>query len=376
VNIQFTKKHLLKCLVLILMVLGFALPVDASALSNPAEPAANCDPLVQPILEQDPSLSTLIDPVVTSQVELAQRKEMFSELHSCLSAGLDERSAIEKRIHALSEYFLIFADGYQTETDQTQLEFVNLADSEDPAVVSLRDEVGLTPPDGYVFLRLYDSRQAMPARVQRVFANPNVSGATFLTRYIAVLAEDESAWQLDALQSLALPKTISHELVHAYINSAIGAQRYSELPIWYHEGLAIYFSHSGKNTSIITPDLSVSRTSTEEYQQYELNFRYLESQLGRQNLLENISRSILEIDESLLFEDLGIESADDLTQRASKWQAGRIQNRMWVVLALAILVGWGMYRMLPEARCDCGYQGRRSDFVDGICPQCGRYHEF
>ena len=351
------------------------MPVDSGALSNQAEPGADCDPFVQPILEQDPTLSTLIDPVVISQTEIAVRKEIFAELHNCLAMGLAERSPIEKRIHALSEYFLIFADGYQTADDRTKLELVKLSDSSDPAVVRLREEVGLSPPDGYVFLRLYDSRQAMPSRVQRVFSNPNVAGATFLTRYIAVLAEDEASWRMEALQSLALPKTISHELVHAYINSSIGPQRYSELPIWYHEGLAIYFSHSGKNTSIITPDLTIRRTSTEEYRQYELNFRYLESQLGRQQLLVNISNSTLQVDESLLFKDLGIESADELSQHAIEWQAGRIRNRIWIVLVLALLVGWGMYRMLPEERCECGYQGRRSDFVDGRCPECGRIHQ-
>ena len=137
----------------------------------------------------------------------------------------------------------------------------------------------------------------------------------------------------------------------------------------------IYFSHSGKNTSIITPDLTIRRTSTEEYRQYELNFRYLESQLGRQQLLVNISNSTLQVDESLLFKYLGIESADELSQHAIEWQAGMIRNRIWIVLVLALLVGWGMYRMLPEERCECGYQGRRSDFVDGRCPECGRIHQ-
>jgi len=307
----------------------------------------DCEPLLRPILDEDPALNTLVDPVLTSEAELNDYREEMTALHSCLDNGLAARTPIEKRAYILSEYFIIFADGYLTPERLTSLELIDLNMSDDAAVLELKREVGLSPADGYIFLRKYVNRQAMPPRVAHVFMDPNVSGATFLTRYIAVLAEQETSWRLKALQTLALPRTISHELVHAYINTTIGPSRYADLPVWYHEGIAIYFSHSGEDQSIITPDMIVNRTSTDAYSQYELNFRYLENRVGRKQLMDNILTSVLQVDETILYSALGIENIEELQKQAAEWQESRTRKRIWIVLVFALILGWGLFHLLP-----------------------------
>lgn len=147
-------------------------------------------------------------------------------------------------------------------------------------------------------------------------------------RYIAVLAEEKSTWPRQALQSQTLPETISHELVHAYINATLGL-RGLDLPKWYHEGIAVYFSGSGKGHTIVTPNFTISTTPPEEYRQYSTNFEYLEAQLGREQLLGYIKLSVEQADPSALYKDLGIANEQVLFARAMAWR----QQRLFVKVA-------------------------------------------
>ena len=102
-------------------------------------------------------------------------------------------------------------------------------------------------------------------------------------------------WEEQALQSQKLPKTLSHELVHAYLKSLTGSAGFDAFPIWYDEGLAIYFSGSGEDTSIVTPNGQIVVTPTEDYKHYQIVFDYLEAELGRAQLLTLWTISGLEI---------------------------------------------------------------------------------
>jgi hypothetical protein len=332
---------------------------------------AVCEGLLADLTSQPGWLEELIDPVLLTEDEITDRLNTLTPLHSCLDPIKDILTDEQSTIHRLAEYFLIFAGGYQTPNEGSELVLVDLAASDDPAIVELRDEAGLAPPPGYVFFRLYESRQSMPPRVVAIFSDRQVAGVTINTRYIAVLAETPSAYQRQILQRQALPRTISHELVHAYVHSRLQPAGLGRMPEWFNEGVAIYFSKSGENHTLITPNAVLVHTTTAEYLQYKQNFDFLEDQLGRERLLGLIVSAIDQGEPALVYRELGIENERLLASIAAGWRERQTRQAQVIslvsVILLAVLVVW----LVPsEVRCTCGFAGRKSDFENGYCPRC------
>jgi hypothetical protein len=349
--------------------------VDASP-SGDSQGQAHCQQVYDLLIQEDDWYGKLVDPVLTTQDELDQRLWLYQQVHDCLSGDPEARSGELKNVLRLTEYFLIFAGGYGTPEDGSELVLVDLSGSDDEAVVQIREEMGLPAPEGFIYVRMYESRQAMPLLVRRIFENENVAGVTILTRYVAVLAEDKPLFAEQILQRQALPVTTSHELVHAYINSSLGYENLSLYPTWFHEGVAIYFSRSGENHSVVTPGFSMYRTSPEEYQEYNTNFQYLESELGRDRLLTLIQEALANLEPGQVFFEAGIKTDDELFKLAFDWRGKQNNIRLGAGLLVALMLGWGLFRLAPEARCRyCGYAGKRKNFVEGFCPRCGGWNK-
>jgi hypothetical protein len=312
----------------------------------------------------------LINPLLRTEQDISERHKEYAVVDDCISQSSQPISDEWLTIQKLIRYFQTFAGVDQAIDNGSTLVQVDLAKSADPAVIKMRDEAGISPPQGIIFVRFYASRAAMPDFIQKVFENEEIAGVTFLTRYIAVLAEKQQTWIQNALQNQILPETISHELIHAYINAVLGIAGMN-MPKWYHEGLATYFSESGEGHTIVTPDLTISTTLPEEYQQYLNNFKFLEAKLGREGLLARIKQSIEQEDPALLYKDLGIANEQELIQRAGAWKQQRIiiQASLFTVIVLSIsLILW---QRMPDVRCpNCGHTGRKKDFIDGVCPEC------
>ena len=336
----------------------------------------DCDIVFDQLTKDDGWFEQMKNPILTTQEQISERLASYSKAHDCLKDYHADFSSEEVVfIQSLMEYFLIFAGGFQTPGGETTLYMVSFTESDDPAIEQIRDEAGVEPPDGYIYVRFYTSREIMPDLVQYAFENEEVAGVTILTRYVAVLAEEKETWPQQALQRQTLPDTISHELIHAYINSTI-EQQFFDLPTWYQEGVAIYFSGSGENHTIVTPDFTLSKTSPEDYQQYDINFKYLEAQLGRERLLELIKQSIAEADSSVLYQDLGITDDHILASRARTWKQKQVSLRIGAGSLFALLLILGIWRFAPEVRCmNCGHAGKKKDFVSGYCPNCRRPYD-
>jgi hypothetical protein len=216
----------------------------------------------------------------------------------------------------------------------------------------------------------------MPPLLRRAFEGPDVAGVTILSRYIAVIAEDKKTWPQRALQLQTLPETTSHELIHAYVNSTLVPLNFN-LPTWFSEGLAIYFSGSEKIHKVVTPNFTIRNSSTEDYQLYDTAFRYLEARHGPERLLELINRSIEGADPSALYQDLGIGDDQQLLTQAGAWSRQRnnlARGGIVVVALIAVLLLW---RLAPEYNCqNCGHTGRKKDLIDEVyCPNCKRPYE-
>ena len=86
-----------------------------------------------------------------------------------------------------------------------------------------------------------------------------------------------------------------------------------------------------------------------------------------------IGTAIKEIKPSVLYEDLGYDNAAELMAAAKSWRARSIRNRLIAGIIVAIFLFYGLWKVVaPEEKCPyCDYGGKRKEFADGFCPQCG-----
>jgi len=335
-----------------------------------------CQNYLEPLVNGIFPFEQLTNPIFSSKTEVDEQLDFYSNVYQCLDEGTASQIIDGEKIRSYLEYFLIFAGGLGSLTEDTTLDLVLLSSSNDPGVVKIRDEAGIEAPDGYIFVRFYNSREAMPPLVRRAFHSPDVAGVTFLSRYIAVLAEEKKTWSQRALQLQTLPGITSHELIHAYVNSILLPMEF-DLPSWYSEGLAIYFSDSAINHTIITPNFSISNTSSEEYQSYDTAFKYLESKLGRERLLILIDQSIQEANPSILYQELGISDGQQLINLAKVWSQTRNNIGRGGIVVVAFIVVLLLWRIAPEYRCqNCGHIGKKRDLIEEVyCPNCKRPYD-
>jgi hypothetical protein len=150
-----------------------------------------------------------------------------------------------------------------------------------------------------------------------------------------------------------------------------------DLPAWYSEGLAIFFSGSEMIHTIITPNFSISSTSSSEYQDYNTTFKYLEAKLGRERLLDLIGQSIQEGKPSLLYQDLGISNDQQLISQARVWSQTRSNIGRGVIVVVAIIGVLLLWRLAPEYNCqNCGHNGKKKDLINEVyCPNCKRPYD-
>ena len=316
----------------------------------------------------------LIDPILSTAEQFSEKYQLYSHVHDCLATISTPLSDLNRKILTLIDFFLIFVNAPEPTGDQLSYLTIDPLKSTDKAIVQLRDETGVSPPPGYIYVRLFPSQEAMPAPLKVFFVNKDIKGLTLFVRYVAVLAENKNYWGERLLQSFTLPETISHELVHAYVNARLGYKSYAKIPTWYAEGIAIYFSGSGKDHTVVTPNLTITTTSPLDYQQYENNFNFLEATYGRKQLLTLIKESIDKDDPSILYTTLDFLSAQDFIGSADAWKKQSDLHRLVFVFTLIILIGIGMtiwWKHYPDAWCvNCDFGGKWIEFTDGICPRC------
>lgn len=335
-----------------------------------------CEVYLEPLINGDISFEQLTNPILNTKAEIEEQVDFYTGVYQCLDEDIVSQINGGEKVRTYLEYFLIFSGGLGTQSKDTRLDLVLLSTSNDSGVTKIRDEAGIEAPDGYVFVRFYTSREAMPPLVRRAFESPDVAGVTILSRYIAILDEEKKTWQQRALQVQTLPETTSHELIHSYVNSILLPVEF-DLPAWYSEGLAIFFSGSEMIHTIITPNFSISSTSSSEYQDYNTTFKYLEAKLGRERLLDLIGQSIQEGKPSLLYQDLGISNDQQLISQARVWSQTRNNIGRGVIVVVAIIGVLLLWRLAPEYNCqNCGHNGKKKDLINEVyCPNCKRPYD-
>jgi hypothetical protein len=213
-----------------------------------------------------------------------------------------------------------------------RLDRMPFRDLKDPAALRLRYEVGLAPPAGFLFMRHYLTSRGMPPVVARKFArHDNAAAMTIICRYVAIAArlESQGSWAWSSPQ--AVQDAISHEIVHAYINSLLEPAAAVRFPTWFHEGCAVYY---GGN-----PGWEV----TQEYRRYLGIFQYIAAAKGEDGLAGFVRTAVQSRSLGEALRSIGHPSQETLLRNAKQWQAKvRLKSQaaaavLVVVIAIAII---------------------------------------
>ncbi|MCL4486745.1 MAG: hypothetical protein M1570_01275 [Chloroflexi bacterium] len=182
------------------------------------------------------------------------------------------------------------------------------------------------------------------------------------TRFVAVLTGASQGTIDSVVTYQTLEQTISHELVHAYLNSRIGLQNENRFPVWFHEGMAIYISGGSGSRTVDAQGVEVQVGPTEDYKQYGMNFGYLESKLGRGRFLELLKDSVNQLDPMVPLRAANVGDYAALTALARDWQQKTIDETNFhrdaaklslsAVLALSLALFFWSGRARPAAEVE------------------------
>ncbi|MGB7763025.1 MAG: hypothetical protein WBL61_24540 [Bryobacteraceae bacterium] len=315
-------------------------------------PAGPCKELGE-LLHGTAWVEELAGPVFTSEAEIRTRQNHYERIYACLSdlqelrglIGQESGSDELKELKQLVEWLVLFTGTPENtvlprltvlnpaardslrEFLDTERVLVDLQTSTDPAVRRLRD-AGLEAPRGFIYVRFFRDRDHLPESLKAAFSGEAVAGVTLPGgRYIAILKKGSGTDAEQRLEQRETPKTLSHELVHAYINARFPATKRS-LPRWFQEGAAIYLSGGGHADQEVAVDASGSTEirriePTEDYRGFGLAFAYLENKVGRSRLDRDIRETVEKQDAGILLADVSAATDEDLMAKARNWDTRR-----------------------------------------------------
>jgi len=324
--------------VLLVTLFGHLGPIvsSVSAQENPDVFISRECPDVNSFIRSPDGVHRLLSPILQSRAEVDAAVSEVRDLLDCLES-VRYRTVLPDWFGSVREnleLFLSFAS-LPPGAAEDALEFIDLGAVSDPAVVRLRRDVGLIPPVGFIFVRYFESRQLMPGAVRMAFENPETQAITIGSRYIAVLVP--SGMRGGGARRL-LQETLSHEMVHAFLNAGLIWDGTSGgFPSWFHEGMAIHFSQSGRAHLGVDSAGGVVRVGpTPEYEGYERLFLYLENRLGAQEFNRAIRRSVETSDAAALIAAAGATDYATVSRDAERWWR-------WWPLPPTLTRGWNLW---------------------------------
>lgn len=336
-----SEKH---SLALALLLLVSAAPVHTAGQQNPEFVIFDACPGVGELLGAPGGMGNLLNPVFETaaavDAEIPVRREMLDCLESVrFQTILPSWFGTVRRNLELFLAFRVLSPG----GDPAAIELIDLARVDDPAVERLREDVGLIPPEGFVFVRYFESRDQLPPVLSPAFESPETRAVTVGSRYVAVLTQ---TGLIGPAGRDYLETTFSHEMVHAFLNAGLDWEEGAPgFPAWFHEGMAIHFSRSGRTHLGRDPGGGVVQVGpTREYETYERVFLYLEETLGQEGLYRAIRGAVANVDADRLLEAVGVDSYDRLVEDVEIWSrwwplAPRmVRGRNFWVLAIVLFL--------------------------------------
>ena len=290
-------------------------------------------------------METVLDPRMDSVKEITQVRQECKSMKAALTRLEPELQGAEirKKAKTLSlacELFLEYSD-----TESSNL-LVNLASSDDPALAKLRGMIALPSPPGFAYVHIKRSEKrdflyGLPALIPSVPKEEIIQpGETFLTRYITIDLGKCLVDGTDKNGRSDVETTLSHELVHVYVNSLMGFEHFDELPKWFNEGLAVYVTGDNKISKVThtySGEVTQTRSVCDEYKKYYLSFQYLAWLKGENSFNLFVTECIkTRRIKDLLLNYYEIRSQEHLEKAAKRWDG--LNQTKYTLIAIAI--GW------------------------------------
>jgi len=313
---------------------------------SPARGVPTACPEIVSWLDAGGGLDFVVNPVASNDQDVRALYREFSRVRDCLDTVGPTSDALLVASRYVDLFLSFMSPILDDATESIQL--VDLLDTTNPGIRRLREEIGLRPPEGRIFVRYFSSTEAMPPMVGNAFEDPETRAVTIGTRYVAMLADRNATG--DALEA-----TLTHELVHAFLNARLGAQLFEGgFPAWFHEGMAITFSGSGRSHVALEPGGRRLMTfPTSEYERYERVFAFIEERLGVDGFRRAIRDSVESADADILVTRAGLDSFDDAADRADLWwrwwpvpSGWLVAPALWIFLAALAAAGLLAWRAL------------------------------
>jgi hypothetical protein len=283
-------------------------------------------------------MDKIYNPSMTSKKEAIKMVESAELLKSIITEARDSTSDAESReiyelyIYDLTDY--IFQIKYGT--------LVEYKTSRDPGIVTLRDYLGIPPPQGFAFVRTNcspDERELSEGR----------AGVTYKKRYIKIVTNlkiNDSGYAMGEDSEV-----LSHELIHSYI--AASSPKYDQsYPKWFSEGCALYYAKDRYSPYAPYQFATMSRGLSQEYANYVNVFCYLARTKGTKTLDEFVVKSVKskKLDSSV--EDLtGGRDYEALVADSQWWGLGRgVFVFMFIFFVIRLILLWNALVSIPKMR--------------------------
>lgn len=216
-----------------------------------------------------------------------------------------------------------------TDTDSYpyRLRLVDFAKSNNRVFRVLRNDFHIPPPQGFAVVRIFDGENPLPPSLYTFhISSPETVGACFAGRFVAIFE-----------QNADVEDVVSHELVHAYLVSAIGIARDS-FPEWFHEGLALNIARNPYQTAEMTGDGLRIKMLTAQYQEYKHLFDRIERHLGRARYMSVIASCIATRSLDPLYTAARASDYTSLVDFANSWSAADARRYALLAICLACMI--------------------------------------
>ena len=279
------------------------------------------------LAEGNQLVENLTNPILRTKEEVEERVSFYKNVSVCLEGTLilgEEGEEEETSLVSPVDRFIALVD----DSDH-RIDYMDLAESEDRAVTRLRDEVGLAPPSGFVYVNHFaditETPRALAESMYKSFVVDEAEGIMIPSRFVVVLDEQGFSEEERENHREMMDLIVSHELVHAYLHSTIEPD--GSLPEWFDEGAAYYFSEFGKEISDTNiEDLLINilgSIGVTEFTEYKLVFRYLYSEMGESKFNDLIRWAVKTSSVDGIFLQTGSTDYPDLLAKAKVWSEER-----------------------------------------------------
>ncbi len=220
-------------------------------------------------------------------------------------------------------------------------------------------ELDLEAPQGSIYVKLFSSDKEMQAFLNQSDEKKRIGGITFPCRFIAL------PWGMGKEE---FDGAFEHELVHAFVGATAGFYVNSNLPRWWHEGLATFLSDDlgvrlveykvkmDEKGNLLSS--SVESVTDEEYMEFKARFAFISKAYGKDKLASFIQRAMSGKYTNALEDILKIHDENAFFAQAAGWERERaFQNNLLFVaiivalaysLCIAIYVAvFGAYIYMP-----------------------------